>query len=102
MFNHKEDYSLYQDQNVSRAYFYILTSQNLPLNKLSGRDFTKIYFNFCILQPDKNSTNEERKHYLISKQISRIIQELQLMSFHQDRNQKKNTKKSILEVILHV
>ena len=61
IFNHKEEYLLYQDQYVRRAYFYIFTSQNLPPNKLSRKDFTKIYFNFCILWPDHNSTKQQRK-----------------------------------------
>ena len=60
IFSHKEEYLLYQDQNVRRAYFYIFTSQNLPPNKLSKNDFTSIYFNFRILRSEHN-TNQKRK-----------------------------------------
>ena len=60
IFSHKEEYLLYQDQNVRRAYFYIFTSQNLPPIKLSRNDFTNIYFNFRILRSEHN-TNPKRK-----------------------------------------
>ena len=60
IFNHKEEYLLYQNQNVRRAYFYIFSSKCLPPNKLSRKDFTNIYFNFRILRSEHN-TNQKRK-----------------------------------------
>ena len=57
IFNHKEEYLLYQNQNVRRAYFYIFSSKCLPPNKLSRKEYAKLYFEFRILRSDHISSN---------------------------------------------
>ena len=64
IFGRKEEYLLYQQQNVRRAHFYIFSQKRLPPKKITKQEFTHLYFNFRILWSDQNAANlpnNERK-----------------------------------------